>query len=73
MEELNLLRKTANEMENRRNEFKAALQGVDLRKSDSSDDEFNKVKAQAQADLAGVSKFEYAMTEVGIAIESDDD
>lgn len=59
--------------EERSNRFAAAIQGIDLDEHTNSDDDFERIKKKAEADLAGKTEEEHTFDIIGIAYESDDD
>ena len=75
LEELFALHRAIYRSEHRRNKFAAALKGVDLDDFDAEEEEtpFEKIKRQAEADLAGKTEDEFVFDMIGIEIETDDD
>lgn len=72
MEELYLLLDSMRERQHSEHKFMAALKGVDLDEGNTNND-FDRIKQQAAAELAGKSEDEYVFDLIGIQIEEDDD
>ena len=71
LDELYLLRNAQHDAEYRRNKFMAALKGIDLDEQQEAAD-FERVKRQAAAELAGVSEEQYVFDLIGIEVDDDD-
>lgn len=71
LEELNLLLKSVREREHRDRKFMAALKGIDLDEG-NKDEEFQKIKIKADAELAGRTEEEYVFDMIGIDIVNEE-
>lgn len=71
VEELYAIVDGMRETEHRQNKFAAALQGVDL--DENKNDDFERIKQKAAAELAGKDEDEYVLSMIGIEMEEDDD
>lgn len=70
LDELYLLIESDYRRERRHNKMLAAVNGVNL-EDDDKNDAFEKIKAKAQAKLAGRSEQEMTFDLIGIKVESD--
>ena len=70
LDELVLIRDAYFKERHETQRFAAALKGIDL-DADSVDERFQKVKAQVEADLMGMSEDEYFFNQAGIDYEQD--
>ena len=72
LDELYVLLDAAYRKEHREHKFLAALQGHDLDEGKAEND-FERIKLKAQADLAGKTEEQLTFEMIGIEIEGDDD
>lgn len=72
LEEAYLLMEAMYRKEERHNKFAAAIQGINLDEHTSTEDEFERIKRRAEAELTGRTEEEVTF-EMIIEIESDDD
>ncbi len=72
IEELYLLIEAQNRAEDKRRQFDAAIQGIDINEG-KTDESFEAIKMKAEAALAGKDEEKYAFDLIGIEIDSDDD
>lgn len=75
MDELMLILKAERKKQHEKNRFYALFKGVDLdeEKGDNELSEFQKVRMQADAALAGMSQEQYVFDMIGIDVDVDDD
>lgn len=72
LDELYVLLNSMHDRNYSEHKFLAALQGVDLDDNRKNGD-FERIKMQAQAELAGKSEQEFVFDMIGIQMEEDDD
>lgn len=72
LDELYLLVDAMHRKEYRANKFAAALKGVDLDEGQEQED-FERIKIRAQAELAGKNEEEFVFDMIGIEVDTDDE